>query len=119
MLDFNEIVGLPVFNQFARPIVVTPLVSQPGVQPYNARGTYFTQPLDVMTEGNVIFSDQRTMLAVRISEFPVPMDSGDRVFIPAHMSMPSPGMFEVQGNEQIGGTGKAHLTLKRVTTPLP
>ena len=119
MFDMNTLVVGPVFDQFSRPITITPLASQPGVHPYPARGTYFTQPIDVMTDGNVIFSDQRTMLALRVADFgtmPMPLD---RVNIPAHMSMPSPGDFEIADIDEIGGTGKVHCTLKRVTIPLP
>src|SRR5215467_10910461 len=96
MLDFNQQVVLPVQNMFSRPVTFTPYGSQPGKQPYAGRGIYVTGPVDVATEGNIVYSDQRTSLDIRLSEYPIPPAVRDWVFIEAHMSMPSAGPFEIQ-----------------------
>src|SRR5262245_7355554 len=113
MLDFNSIVVQTVQNIFSRPIEITPYGSQPGVTTaYNARGVYVTGPVDVITEGQqVVFSDQRTSVDIRLSEYPIPPVVRDWIFIPAHMSMPSAGPFEVQ-DVDVFYDGRARLTLR-------
>lgn len=120
MLDYNVLVVQTVQNIFARPVTITPFGSQPGVQPYNKRGVYVTTPVDVITEGSVVFSDQKTALDIRLSEYPIPPAVRDWVFIPAHMSMPSAGPFEVQ-DVDVYHDGRARLTLRaaHVDEPRP
>jgi hypothetical protein len=111
VLDFNTVVVQQVQNIFSRPITITPYGSQPGKQAYNARGVYVTTPVDVVTEGQVVYSDARTVLDIRSSEYPVHPGVRDWIFIPAHMSMPSAGPFEVQDVDKYHD-GRARLTLR-------
>jgi hypothetical protein len=120
MLDYNMNVVLPVQNMFSRPVEITPYGTQPGQQPYGGRGVYITAPVDVVTEGNVVFSDHRSMLDIRLTEYPIPPGPRDWVFIPPSMSMPSAGPFEVQDVDRFHD-GRARLTLRvaHVDEPRP
>jgi hypothetical protein len=111
MLDYNATVLLAVQNQFARPVVITPYGSQPGKPAYNGRGVYVTTPMDVVTEGNVVFSDQKTALDIRQSDYSIPPDVRDWIMIPAHMSMPAAGPFEVLDSD-LFHDGRVRLSLR-------
>lgn len=118
-MNFSELVYLPAFNTFARPISVMPLVSQPDVGPYDARGILDTKETDVLTENGAIFSDSHTILDIRIDEFPVLPMQGDRIYAPPHAGVAG-GTWQV---EDLGGWGNAGgeitITLKRVVEPKP
>lgn len=120
MLDFSSNVLNPIQNMFSRPVVVTPYASQPGVAAYNARGIYITGPVDVPTEAGVVFSDQRTALRIRLADaaYAIPPEPRDYVFIPAHMSMPDAGPFEIQDVDEYAD-GMAQLTLRMALTDEP
>lgn len=117
MIDTNQLVYLPIMNTWSRPVVVTPYASQPGQPAYGGRGDFVTQPVDVVTEIGVM-SDQRTQLFIRLSEFPVPPKQRDWIYIPAHMSLPAEGPFEVQDVCR-HGPAKASLTLKLAVEDQP
>jgi hypothetical protein len=112
MLNFANDVLLPQQNVFSRPVEVTPYASQPGEGPYGNRGIYITTPIDVMTEANVVFSDKRTMLRIRLADYPIPPMPRDWLFIPAHLLMPDAGPFEVQNVDEYAD-GMALLTLRK------
>jgi len=120
MLDFNMDVLLPIQQTFSRPIMITPYGSQPGRNPYSARGVLTTAPIDVATEGNVVFSDQRTVIDIRMSEYAVVPMERDWVQVPAHMSMPACGPYEIQ-DVDVYHDGRARLTLRaaHVDEPRP
>jgi hypothetical protein len=120
MLDYNQLVLLPVQNIFSRPVQFTPYGSQPGKQPYMARGVFVTTPMDVVTEANVVFSDQKTALDIRLTEYPIPPAPRDWVFVPAHMSMPAKGPFEVLDVDEFhDGRARLSLRLAQVDEPRP
>jgi hypothetical protein len=113
MLDYNVLVLQQIQNVFSRPIEITPHGSQPGQPMYSGRGVFVTSPMDIATEGNIIYSDQRTVLDIRRSEYPIPPDVRDQIFIPPHMSMPAVGPFEVQ-DVDLYHDGRLRLTLRAV-----
>jgi hypothetical protein len=113
MLDYNTLVLQQIQGVFARPIEITPSGSQPGQPMYGGRGVFVTAPIDVMTENNVVFSDQQSTLDIRRSDYPVPPGIRDRIYIPAHMSMPAMGPFEVQDSD-LYHDGRLRLTLRAV-----
>lgn len=118
MLDFNNSVVLPVQNMFSRPVTFIPYGSQPGKPSYPGRGVYVTGPMDVATEGNVVFSAQGTYLDIRVSEYPVCPDVRDWVLIHAHMSMPQVGPFEIQ-DVDVFHDGRARCTLRLAVVDEP
>ena len=114
MLNLTELVILPVHNTYARQVVVTPIASQPGAPAYGNRGVYITSPVDIMTEAGVVFSDQKTMLRIRLAEYPIPPIVKDQIYIPPEANYPEVGSFEVQDVDE-WASGGAMLTLRRLT----
>lgn len=112
MLDFSGIVLIALQNTFSRPITVTPHVSQPGGSPYTKRGVYSTSPVDITAEMNLVLSDQKTMLWIRLAEYPIPPLPGDQIDIPAYLTAPAEGQFEIQDVDR-HADGKVILILKK------
>jgi hypothetical protein len=121
-IDFSTMVYLPNYDFFARPVTVTPIMSNPSSGPYPIRGIWTTDEIDVMTEGGAIVSDQVTILDVRDNEFfdigqPVPIQ-GDLINIPADGNVPAEGDFEVLDQDKNGG-GETKLSLRKWGPPAP
>lgn len=117
-IDFSKQVYIPAFNTFARPVIVTPTRSQPGQPAYTRRGIYGTQPLDVAAEDNTIFADQITVLDIVEEEFPVLPLTGDLLTIPAYLTLPSLGDFEVIDHATNGG-GQTSLNIRQIVPSKP
>jgi len=117
-IDFSKQVYIPAFNTFARPVVFTPVASQPGQSAYTNRGIYSTQALDVAAEDNSIFSDQITVLDIVEEEFPVIPLQGDTLSIPAYLTLPSLGDFEIIDAATNGG-GQTSFSLRKLVTAKP
>ena len=117
-IDFGVQVYLPAFNTFARPCVFTPLKSQPGQPAYSGRGIYGTTALDVAAEDSSIFSDQITILDVLETEFSVIPIQGDLVFIPAYLTLPELGEFELV-DSLINGGGQTTFNLRKRVVSKP
>jgi hypothetical protein len=113
VFNFTDIVALPGQNMFGRQVVITPIVSQPTAGAYGNRGIYITSPVDVLTEAGIVFSDQKTMLKIRLAEYPVPPAVKDRVFIPAEANYPQVGDFEIQDTD-VWADGVMMLTLRKL-----
>jgi hypothetical protein len=111
-IDYASVVYSPAYDLFARKIVVTPLVSQPGVPAYTSRGVYTTEEDDILTEEGAVFSDQRTILDIIAKEFEVQPLQGDHVFIPADSGVPEAGTFEIIDTDDNGG-GETTLSLRK------
>ena len=112
MLDFDGIVLTTLQSTFSRPIVITPLVSQPSVGAYAARGVYSTNPVDLVAIPDAVLSDQHPAVWIRMNEFPIMPMAGDQLEIPPHLTMPTAGKFEVLDVDS-WANGKAVLTLKK------
>jgi hypothetical protein len=111
-------VYLPVYDQWARPIVVFPVKSKPGMPPYNARGIYSTDTTNFMAEDGSIASDQKSICDVREAEFEVIPIQFDRVAIPASAAGPGLGEFLVKDASNNGG-GETTLTLVKMEDERP
>ena len=110
-MDFEGLVLHPATNVFAITIRVTPLVTQPGAPPYDARGVYSSSPVDVMMGNDTIFSDQSTKLGIRLREFAVPPDRGDLI----EMTDPTHWTFGTKywvGDSDMDGQGGCDLLLR-------
>ena len=117
-LNYSQLVYLPAYNTFARPITVTPSASQPNAPAYAARGIFGTEPMDVATEDGGIFSDQHTILDVLDDEFTMVPMQGDVIEIPASAGIARAGTFEVI-DTKINGGGETTLNLRRVVSAKP
>ena len=110
MIDFDALLGGPVYGTFARPILVTPLASQPGAPAYTARGIFRVEHIDIETE-NGIYSGKAYTLDVHLPEFAIPPDSKDQVSLPACLSMPALGPFWIDNtfDDSVGISRKLWL----------
>jgi len=117
-IDFASVVYTPGQDMFGRPVVVTPVVSQPGQPAYTARGIYTTEPEDILAEEGSIFSDQRTILDIIAKEFEVVPIQGDLIFIPSSAGIKEEGNFVVSDLKDNGG-GETTLLLRRSVEAKP
>lgn len=113
MIDFDSLVLSPVQDIFARPIIVTPLQSQPGAPPYNARGVWSAKPADVLLEDGSVLNSQDLTLGIRKSEFAVMIEQGDTIEIPAAGPYPRVGICAID-KFNVDGQGGVELVLKIV-----
>jgi hypothetical protein len=120
-IDFSNEVYLITANTFGRPITVTPIVSQPGAPSYDSVGIMDSRETDVLAEDGSVISDSKTILDIRIEDFPILPMQRDLVLISDMPGAPG-GLFEVFDLAGIGNAGgEITLTLKRIvqTKPAP
>jgi len=118
-INFSELVYLPNFDLFARPVSILPLASQPGMPQYNARAIYDTDDINVMMEDGSIMSDQKTFIDIREDEFSILPEQLDRVFIPADANAGRElGWFEITDASTNGG-GETTLTIRAIRETKP
>src|SRR5262249_11574758 len=123
-VDFDTLLFLPNFDMFARPIVVTPVASQPGQPAYDVRddtggplrGIFCTRALDVLGLDGLITSDQKTEMDIRNVEFAVVPIQMDQINIPAIDNMPSLGDWEIIDADD-DGEGCTVLSLRKIESP--
>jgi hypothetical protein len=116
-LNFPELVYLPCYDIFARPVTIVPLVSQPGAGTYGARGIFDTNEIQVIAADGSMISDTRTELDILQSEFDVLPEKQDQVFIADDEMIPG-GVFEISDVSDKGNAGgEVSLTLKRLVEP--
>lgn len=113
MIDFDALVIAVGQNTFARPILVNPLCSQPGRPAYAARGVWSARPVDVMMEDSSIMVSQEFKMNIRRAEFPVMIEQGDTIEIPAAGSLPRVGICAIDELKP-DGQGSVDLFLKVV-----
>lgn len=75
--DFSQLVLGPCMDAFGKPVVVTPLASQPGAPPYPNRGVWQTDNISVVTEGEGQFSTRVLKFGIKMDEYAVPPQQGD------------------------------------------
>lgn len=115
-VDWSRAVQLPLYNLYARPVVITPAASQPGGAAYPARGIFDTDGMDFPGMDGSIISNSRTILDIRTIEFPVWPIQSDIIDIPPDPgSTIEGGLFEViDVNGFADGGGELTLTLRRI-----
>jgi hypothetical protein len=91
-VNFPQLVYGPCYATFARPIVITPIASQPGVPPYPAREIFDTDRITLESLDGAIFSKTRTVLDILELEY-------DRISIAFHEG--------VRGGEFVGSDRSA------------
>jgi len=112
-VNLDVLLQKPVFDFWAVPVTFMPKVSQPAVTSFEGRGILNTYPLDVVGIDNSIFSDQRTILDIRDSEFAVQPLQGDHLNIPADCNGVPKGEYEILDADSDGG-GQTMLTIRKV-----
>jgi hypothetical protein len=81
-VDFATWVYGPNFDMWARTLMFFPVVSQPGVSGFSARGIFDTNEIDVHALDGSIYTDARTELDIFQPEWEVYPLQGDVVDIP-------------------------------------
>jgi hypothetical protein len=106
------------YAEWARPISVKPIGSQPGMPSYSARGIYHTGAVFVPLEDSSLLSDQQTTLDVLEAEFAVIPAQHDLISIPMDPASGLPPLpdYEVVDVSSNGG-GETTLTLKKLVIP--
>jgi hypothetical protein len=117
-VNFADMVYLPAFDTFARPVTFIPFASRPGELPYDARGIFDTMGIDVVALDGSIISEQRTILDIREVEFTITPVQHDQVIIPAAEGLPDAGTFEVTDTIRNGG-GETTLHLQKLVVARP
>ena len=112
-VNLDLLLQRPIFEFWAVPVTFMPIVSQPGVPSYAGRGILNTYPIDIVGMDNSIFSDQRTILDIRDSEFPIPPLQKDHLVIPADCNGVPRGEYEILDSDSDGG-GQTMLTIRKV-----
>ena len=81
-VNLDILLQSPIFDFWAVPCTFLPLASQPAAGSYPGRGILNTYNLNVAAEDGSLFSDQRTILDIRDSEFAIMPVQDDHVVIP-------------------------------------
>jgi len=114
-VNLDVLLQSPIFDFFAVPCIFRPLVSQPGKADYSGRGILNTYMLNVVAEDGSIFSDQRTILDIRDSEFAVMPLQNDHVIIPKDCNEAPKGEYQIIDSSSDGG-GQTCLTIRKYET---
>jgi hypothetical protein len=117
-LNYSTLVYEHCHEMFGRPIIVTPLVSQPAVSSYTNAGIFDTDELNVLAMDGSVISEQRTELFILENAFTVLPEQGDLVEIPAVDDIRGEGIFEIVDASTNGG-GETKLTIRKSKPPLP
>jgi hypothetical protein len=117
-LNFSTLVYLPTQDIFGRPVIITPIVSQPGAASYRARGIFGTRDMAIPAEDGSLISDQQTILDIRESEFAIQPRQRDQIFIPRDGNIPEEGDFEIVDTSTNGG-GETTLVIRTIGPPRP
>ena len=114
-VDYSTMVLLPNYDMWARPIYITPVVSQgSGVVAYKNRGIYDSRTVNVPLEDGSILTDQDTILDIRAREFAILPQQNDLVNIPMDGQVEAEGDFQISNVWDNGG-GEVTLQLRRIT----
>jgi hypothetical protein len=108
-VDFATWVYSPCFDTFARSLTFYPIVSQPGVAGFVARGIFDTNETDVVAMDGSILTNARTELDIFQPEWGVYPRQGDVVDIPWEDDVDG-GVFTVADVHGFGNAG-GELTL--------
>lgn len=113
-VNFSQQVHQHTYDTFARPVTFSPQIGSS----FTGRGIYTTEELDVLSEDNSIFSDQKTLVDIRDEEFTILPVQNDQLSIPAHIGMPALGDFQILDTKANGG-GETTLYLRKVVIAKP
>jgi hypothetical protein len=101
----------PIFDFWAVPVTFKPA----GLSPFEGRGILNTYSIDVPGIDGSIYSDQRTILDIRESEFAVLPMQNDRLVIPRDCNGVDRGEWVIVDASSDGG-GQTMLTIKKYQT---
>jgi hypothetical protein len=114
-VNLDVLLQSPIFDFWAVPVTFNPIRSQPGQPAFNGRGILNTYSIDVAGVDGSIYSDQRTILDIRESEFAVLPEQNDHLVIPADCNGVPRGEYVIVDASSDGG-GQTMLTIKKYQT---
>lgn len=119
-ISYSNYVYLACYDYYARPVVIDPIVSQPGAGPYSNRCITHSDGIEVPSEAGALISDQRTTVDIKEDEWAVMPRQGDQIWLPLDEEGPARGPYEITDLWTNNG-GETTLALKRIenAAPLP
>jgi hypothetical protein len=114
-VNLDVLLQSPIFDFWSVPCTFRPLVSQPAAADYPGRGILNTYTIDVVAQDGSIYSDQRTILDIRDSEFSVMPLQNDHVIIPKDCNEATKGEYQIIDSNSDGG-GQTCLTIRKYET---
>lgn len=128
-MDFSSLVLAPCQAAFGKPILFSPFISQPGVQPFMAGGIWTVRYTDVLLEDGSCLTTRLLTVDIQLNEidpvsgapwWPVTPVQGDHVGITADEQFEEPGIVAGQivdcvvDDVRRDSGGAAKLILKQV-----
>lgn len=104
-----------IFEFWAVPVTFDPRVSQSGGPAYAGRGILNTYTIDVPGIDGSLYSEQRTILDIRETEFAVLPQQNDHLTIPLDCNNVPKGEYVIVDASSDGG-GQTMLTIKKYQT---
>jgi hypothetical protein len=115
-VNLDVLLQSPIFDFWAVPVTFLPIMSQPSVAGgYPGRGILNTYSTDVVALDGSMYSDQRTILDIRESEFGVMPQQNDHVTIPLDCNNVPKGEYQIINSASNGG-GQTMLTIRKYET---
>jgi hypothetical protein len=105
-----------IFDVWAVPVTFLPIASQPAAPSYDKRGILNTYSIDVAAENGSLYSEQRTILDIRDSEFGTLPVQNDHCIIPKDCNNVPKGEYQILTAASDGG-GQTMLTIRKVMPP--
>ena len=112
-INMDVLLQAPIFDFWAVPCTFIPYKSQGTSVGFAGRGVLNTYSTDVLALDGSQYSDQRTILDVRESEFAVVPQQNDRVIIPLDCNNVPKGEYQIVDAVSNGG-GETMLTIRKV-----
>jgi hypothetical protein len=114
-VNLDVLLQSPIYDFWAIPVTFIPLASQPSAGSYPGRGILNTYSTDVQMLDGSLYSDQRTILDIRESEFSIMPIQKDHVVIPVDCNNVPKGEYVIVDLVSNGG-GETMLTIKKFET---
>jgi hypothetical protein len=110
-VNLDVILASPIFDFWSVPVTFMPVAGSSFV----GRGIFGTYSTDVQALDGSIYSDQRTILDIRESEFPTMPKQKDHLVIPADCNGVNQGEWVIVDASSNGG-GQTMLTIQKYET---
>ena len=114
-VNLDVLLQSPIFDFYAIDCTFIPYKSQPSGASYPGRGILNTYSIDVAALDGSMYSDQRTILDIRDSEFSTMPIQNDHVVIPLDCNNVPKGEYVIVDLVSNGG-GQTMCTIKKYET---
>ena len=114
-VNLDVLLQSPIFNFWSVDCIFLPLASQPAAGGYPGRGILSTYNMNVVADDGSFYSDQRTILDIRDSEFAIMPQQNDHVVIPMDCNNVPKGEYQIIDATGDGG-GQTCLTIRKFET---